>query len=91
MATDNDVLKVQVQVSNNELMKIDAENSIQIAMTNINSLLCLPLNTNIVIPKELDFNDSNVSELNSYLQSAQSARSELKSMTFRKKAAENSD
>lgn len=90
MATDNDVLKVQVQVSNNELMKIDAENTIQIAMTNLNSILCLPLSTMIEIPKNLDFNNEDVADLNTYLNSAQSERNELKSMGLKKKAAEAS-
>ncbi len=43
MATRNDLLKIQVQLSNAKLSQIDAVNDLQVAMMNLNNLIGQPL------------------------------------------------
>ncbi len=47
LATRNDVLKIQVQLSDAGLRQIDARNAVQIAMINLNNLTGVPLNTTV--------------------------------------------
>lgn len=53
IATKNDVLKVQVQLSEVEIMRIDVANGVKLASLNLINTIQLPLNTQIKIPKEL--------------------------------------
>jgi outer membrane protein TolC len=47
MATRNDLLKIQVQLSNAKLTQIDAVNDLQVAMMNLNNLIGQELQTEI--------------------------------------------
>ena len=47
MATRNDLLKIQVQLSNAKLTQIDAVNDRQVAMMNLNNLIGQPLETEV--------------------------------------------
>lgn len=47
LATRNDLLKIQVQLSNATLTRIDAENDREVAMMNLNNLIGQPLETEI--------------------------------------------
>jgi outer membrane protein len=47
LATKNDLLKVQVQLSSSQLAQIDASNSVTIAMMTLNNLIGLPIETEI--------------------------------------------
>ena len=47
LVTKNEVLKVEVQLSNAELMQIDARNNVQLAMIGLNNFIGLSLNTEI--------------------------------------------
>ncbi len=45
LSTKNDVLKVQVQLAEAELRQIDANNGVQLARSNLNNIIGLPLST----------------------------------------------
>ena len=47
MATRNDLLKIQVQLSNAKLSQIDAANDVEVAVMNLNNTMGLPLETSI--------------------------------------------
>lgn len=47
MLTKNDVLRAELEVSNARLMKIDAGNAAEIALTTLNSLIGWPLDTDV--------------------------------------------
>ncbi|HMD13653.1 MAG TPA: TolC family protein, partial [Bacteroidota bacterium] len=47
MATRNDLLKIEVQLSNAKLMQIDALNDVDVAMMNLNNIIGQPIETQI--------------------------------------------
>jgi outer membrane protein TolC len=49
LATNNDVLKVQVQYSSIQLQQIDANNNVQLAMIGLNNVMGIPLETQVTL------------------------------------------
>lgn len=89
LTTNNEVLKVKVQLSNAELMKIDAENNIQLAMMALNNLIGLPIST-YVEPKSIaEVKSTDLPDLNKMIQKAMDNRSEIKGMEYRIKSTES--
>jgi outer membrane protein len=89
LTTNNEVLKVKVQLSNAELMRIDAENNIQLAMMSLNNLLGLPINTEIETKSIAEVKNTDLPDLNRLLQKALDSRSEIKGMEYRIKSVES--
>jgi outer membrane protein TolC len=87
LATDNDVMKVKVQLSNTKLLMIDAENGIQTALLFLNSLIGLPLNTKITLKDKPEFLEKHTSKLDDGISNALMNREELLSTEMRIKAA----
>jgi outer membrane protein len=88
LATNNDVLKIQVQLSNAELLQIEARNAVQIGMVALNNMMSLPLNTVIqpISPLKVEARDSlNLRELT---EKALRNRPDLKGIEYRLKASE---
>lgn len=96
LLTKNEVLKTELQLSNAELMRIDARNAAEVARALLNSLIGLPLETEVELtttaeslaatfPAEEITADSAAEAL---IQTALSDRPELKSAEFRIKASE---
>ncbi len=88
MATRNDVLKVQVQLSNAKILQIDAQNAVRIMMLSLNSTLGLPLTTEITLTSTLTQIDRHVPELDQLLESALENRPDLQGVQFRLQAAQ---
>ncbi len=90
LATRNDVLKLEVQLSNTKLMQLDAENNIDLARTAFNKAVGLPLgaHTSISAP-EIMLNDG-YSEFTGLVNEAYKNRDELKSTEERIKANQES-
>ena len=85
LATQNDVLKIKVQLSQAELQKIDATNNVKLAMLNLNNVLGLPLDTKIkladtVSVAETDIENKNIDYL---VDEAFKNRPELKAISLR--------
>ena len=87
LATKNDVLKVQVQSSNIQLMQMDAENNIQLATYLLNSLLGLPLSTELFPTENISASTNAISPLDNFITDALNNRAELKSMDLRMKSS----
>jgi len=96
LLTKNEVLRAELQLSNAEMMEIDARNAVEVARTSLNSLIGWPLATELelttsaeslaaALPAEEKAGDD---AAHSLIQSALADRPELKSADFRIKASE---
>jgi outer membrane protein len=88
IVTKNEVLKVEVQLSNIFVMQIDAKNNVRLATLALNSLIGLPLETGVDITSSAEHQPNEYGELNSLVQKAIENRSDLKGMEMRVKAGE---
>jgi outer membrane protein TolC len=89
LATNSDLLRVKLQQSNTELLKIEANNILQSANFNFNQLIGLQPNTIIVIDTANMFEERNAGNSDAYMNSALDKRPELQSIALRTKAAED--
>ena len=90
MATTNDLLKVQVQLSDAQLRQIEMNNNVQLAMIGLNNVIGTPLQTQVALESDMKHATApNVSSLNALVEKAMSQRSQLKAMEYRVKAAES--
>ncbi|MFN3780979.1 MAG: TolC family protein, partial [Candidatus Kapaibacteriota bacterium] len=87
MATENEVLKIKVQLSNLELTKIDIQNALNLSKINLCILLGLPATTNIILTTESNFEFKDYDDLNKLLNFALNRRSELQAMELRREAS----
>jgi outer membrane protein len=88
LATRNDVLKIQVQLSNAELLQIEARNAVQIGMVALNNVMSLPLTTIVqpISPLKVGARDS--VDLRALTEQAMRNRPDLKGMEYRLRASE---
>lgn len=89
MVTKNEVLKVEVQLSNVKLLQIEANNNVRLAMIALNSIIGQPLSTEIQItstPHEHIVEDNQ--DVNTLVQTALENRPEMKAMKLRVAAAD---
>lgn len=89
-AMDNDVLKVQVQLSNTEMQRIEAANNVSLAMMSLNNALGISISTTTNLKNESPTTDYTIPQLTSVLDSARNRRPELKSSLMQIKAGQNS-
>jgi len=89
MLTNNDVLKLQVQLSDVQLKQLEAANGVQLAQVNLNNTLGVQLITNVEVKSTPQFQAKTNDELNSFLQKAFDKRGELKAADYRAKASES--
>ncbi len=85
LATKNDVLKIQVQLSQAELQKIDAGNNVKLAMLNLDNVLGLPLSTDIKLADTVSVNGlfTENKSLDNLVSEALKNRPELKAINLR--------
>ncbi len=88
MITTNEVLKVQVQLSDAKLRQIDMRNNVQLARISFNSLLGLSLDTEIQLATNIKHEPRKFDGLSVLLQQAIERRPELKSMEYKIKAGD---
>ncbi len=88
LSTKNDLLKVQVQLSESELRQIDAKNAVKLARINLYNIIGIPLNANSQIPDSIDIKTKEVNDLDDYIEKAMTNRPELKAMQYNIKAGE---
>lgn len=98
LITKNEVLRTELQLSNAELMAIDARNAVEVARTSLNSLIGWPLTSEVelttpaeslaaAVPAEEKTAEDSASA-QALVQTALADRPELKSADFRIKASE---
>ncbi len=96
LLTKNEVLRAELQLSNTELMAIDARNAVEVARTALNTLIGLPLETDVdltttaeslagSLPAEEAAGGPTASSM---IQTALSGRPDLRSADFRIRASE---
>ena len=87
LATQNDVLKLEVQESNTELMEVDAKNNIELARSSFNKTLGLPLDENTQINAVEIQRTEFPGNYTALVKEAIDNRNELKSLDFRIEAS----
>ena len=88
LSTKNDLLKVQVQLSESQLKQIDAKNAVKLSRINLFNVIGIPLNTSSEIPDSVDIKTNQVNDLDDYVEKALDNRPELKAMQYNIKAGE---
>ncbi len=83
LATKNEVLKVEVQLSEAQLNQIDAKNSFKLASVNLDNVINIPLTTEVQVQKEVQIEDENLLDIDQLIDKAMKNRAELKSMQYR--------
>jgi outer membrane protein TolC len=87
LATQNDVLRYQLQKSQMELTEIELENNRKIANYNMNILLGLPDSTDIILPP-LDYKTGESFVFADLLQQAETNRRELSDLSYQTRQAD---
>ncbi|KAB2879113.1 TolC family protein [bacterium] len=90
MITNNDVLKVQVQLSSVRLLQIDARNGVELSMINLNNLIGLPLGTQIEISSVITNDPMVFQEVSALIQKAADQRQDVKALEYRLQAGDAS-
>ncbi len=93
LLTKNDVLRVELELSNAELRRIEARDAAEVALAALNSLIGLPLHTDIDLTTAAESRASRLaaedeSQDDAAIKAAVSNRPEIKSADFRIKASE---
>jgi outer membrane protein len=88
LATENDVLRTQLQESNAELSEIDINNQIQTVNYNMDIMLGLNENTVIQIDTTTILSDKTIQPLPYYLQKFTNDRNDIKAAGLQEKAQE---
>jgi outer membrane protein len=89
LATKNEVLKVEVQLSEAQLSQIDARNSVKIATVNLDNVISIPLTTDIEVEKDPRIENENIEDIDLLISKAMKNRPDLKSLQFKLEASKN--
>ncbi|MCK9424460.1 MAG: TolC family protein [Ignavibacteriaceae bacterium] len=89
MLTNNDVLKLQVQLSDVQLKQLEATNAAQLAQVNLNNTLGVQLITAVEVKSVPQYLAKTDDELTPLLNKAFEKRGELKAADYRAKAGES--
>lgn len=87
MATTNEVLKTKVQLANSRVLQSDAENNVTIAQISFNSIIGLPLGTEITIGSQLTPRTKEFPDVQQLLATAFKQRADVQGMDWRMQAA----
>lgn len=88
LATQNDLLRTQLQLSNAQLNEIDINNQIQTVNYNLDIMLGLPDGTGIAVDSNSILNNKSIQPLPFYLTNYLQNRNDLKALDMQQKAAE---
>ncbi len=88
LATNNEVLKVRVQLSNFEILLLDATNNIDISLYNLNNTLGIPVNTKLEPKAIIELKQPEIPKLDDLIKASKQNRSDLKSLDYRIKSGE---
>ncbi len=90
LATNNDVLRVKVQLSNARLLLIDAKNNVEISMIGLNNVMGIPVNQDTKIEAKPNSPTTQTWDLDKLIKEAIANRPEIKAMEYRIKMNESS-
>ena len=88
LITNNEVLKVQVQLSDVQLRQIDARNNVQLAKIMLNNVIGLPLDTDTQLTTNILHEHKIFDALMALIKQAHERRAEIKSMEYRVQASD---
>lgn len=88
MATNNDILTAELQLSDAQLKQINAKNGVRLARVNLNYTLGIPLSTEVELASSLEHDSGSSANLDSLVATAIEVRPELRAMEARVKATE---
>ena len=88
MMTTNDILKLEVQLSNTMYQQVDAENAVKLATVALCNTLGISLDTKIDITSSVNMTSAQFDNLNKLVSDAVSKRAEIKAADSRVKASE---
>jgi outer membrane protein len=88
LATNNEVLKVRVQLSNFEILLLDAINNIDISLYNLNNTLGIPVNSKLEPKAIIELKQPEIPNLDDLIKVSKQNRSDLKSLDYRIKSGE---
>jgi len=98
LLTKNEVLRAELELSNAEIMRIDARNATEVALTSLDSLIGLPLDTDVDLTTSAESPTSRLpvgemtleetAKSTALIESALANRPELKSAEFRIRSTE---
>ncbi len=88
LLTQNDVLKIEVQLSDAMYRQVDATNGVKLAMIMLNNVMSIPLNTEIEIASGTELSPKSYADISSLIEMASERRPELKAADYRVKASE---
>ena len=89
LATQNDLLRTELDSSNAQLTEIDIKNQIQTVTYNLNIMLGLPEGTGIMVDSNAIVNAKSVQALPFYMSAYLQNRNDLKALDMQQKAAES--
>jgi outer membrane protein TolC len=89
LATKNEVLKVEVQLSEAQLSQIDARNSVKIATVNFDNVINISLATEIEVQEDAEVENENIEDIDQLIDKAMKNRPDLKSLQYRLNASKN--
>lgn len=89
MLTQNDLLKLEVQLSDALYKQVDANNSVKLAMVALNNVMSISLNTEIEIASASTVTTKIFDDLNKLVATAYENRPEIKAADYRVKASES--
>lgn len=89
IVTKNEVLKVEVQLSNVQVIQLDAENNVRLAKLALNNVIGLPLETEIDLTSTIQPQLKAYGDVDALVQRALSDRPEMDGMEYRVKAGES--
>lgn len=90
LATDNEVLRAKVQLSNFEIMLLETENNRDVALLALNNVLGIPVNSKINPVYSPDYPKIDVPSIESLVNEAKQNRSDLLGIMYRIKSTEKS-
>lgn len=88
MLTQNDLLKLEVQLSDLMFKQVDADNAVKLANVALNSVLCVPLDSQIEIASSTQTVTQDYEGMDRLVGEAIQNRPEIKSADYRIKAGE---
>lgn len=90
LLTTNDLLKVQVQLSDAMVRQIDAKNNVQLSMYALNNTLGLPLTTEVVLASTIKVTEREWDPIDQLIKNAFEKRPDVLAMNARVKASQAS-
>ncbi|MBA4251951.1 MAG: hypothetical protein C0425_10530 [Chlorobiaceae bacterium] len=89
MITRNDLLKLEVQLSDVLFKQVDVKNGVRLAQISLNNIMGIPLSTELELNAQVEIAKSEILDLNELLATANQNRGELKSADLKIKASES--